>query len=91
MRPNRLPTPIQLMDEPECAILAALDITLEIVENTVLAAHPELYAEEQPAGVCEESLAAVRLLGLIREMQSTIASYHRWLRVTPKAPANPPF
>jgi hypothetical protein len=91
MRPNRLPTPIQIMDEPERAILAALDITLEIVENAVLAAHPELYAEEQPSGACEESLAADRLLGLIREMQGTIAAYQRWLKEAPKPPADPPF
>ncbi len=91
MRPSRLPTPIQLMDEPERAILAVLDITLEIVENAVLAAHPELYAEEPPSGACQESLAADRLLGLIREMQGTIAAYQRWLKDTPGSPADPSF
>lgn len=91
MRPNHLPTPIQLMDEPERAILAVLDITLEIAENAILAAHPELYAEEPPFGACEESLAADRLLGLIREMQGTIAAYQRWVKETPGSPAGPPF
>lgn len=91
MKHSRLPTPIQLMDEPQRAILAVLDITLEIVENAVLAAHPELYAEEPPCGACEESLAADRLLGLIREMQGTIAAYQRWLKETPGSPAGPPF
>lgn len=91
MRPSRLPTPIQLMDEPERAILAVLDTTLELVENAVLAAHPELYAEEPPSGACEKSLAADRLLGLIHEMQGTIAAYQRWLKETPGSPAGPPF
>jgi len=91
MKTNRLPSPIQLMDEPERAILAALDVTLEIAENAVLAAHPELYAEEPPTGACEESLAADRLIGLIREMQGTIAAYQRWLKEAPGSPAGPPF
>ena len=80
MRPNRLPSPMELMDEPERAILAALDITLEITENALLAAHPELFAGEFPDRACEESLAADRLIGLIQEMQGTIASYKRWLK-----------
>ena len=80
MRPNRLPSPMDLMDEPERAILAALDITLEIAESALMAAHPELFADEFPDRACEEALAADRLVGLIREMQGTIASYNRWLK-----------
>jgi hypothetical protein len=93
MKPKRLPSPLEVMDEPERAILAALDATLEITEIAVLAAHPELYADEPPAGACEDLLAADRLIGLIREMQGTIASYHRWLKEMPAKPdqEDPPF
>ena len=91
MRPSRLPTPPQIMEEPERAILAALDVVLEIVESAVMAAHPELFAEEPPSGACEETLAADRLIGLIREMQGTLAAYQRWLKETPKASADPAF
>ncbi len=91
MRPTRLPTPPQIMEEPERAILAALDVVLEIVESAVMAAHPELFAEEPPSGACEEMLAADRLIGLIREMQGTLAAYQRWLKETPKAPTDPAF
>jgi hypothetical protein len=80
MRPNRLPSPMDLIDDPERAILAALDVTLEIAQNSLMAAHPELFAEEFPDRACEEALAADRLIGLIQEMQGTIASYKRWLR-----------
>ena len=90
MRLNRLPTPTQLMDEPERAILAALDVTLVLVESAMLAAHPELFAEEPPTGACEESLAADRLIGLIREMQGTIAAYQRWLKETLQKPSTDP-
>ena len=93
MKPKRLPSTLQVMDEPERAILAALDATLEITEIAVLAAHPELFAEEPPTGASEDLLAADRLIGLIREMQGTIASYHRWLKETPgrQGQEDPPF
>ncbi len=91
MRSLRLPTPPQIMEDPESAILAALDITLVIAESAVLAAHPELFAEGAPSGACEETLAADRLLGLMREMHGTLASYLRWLKEAPKALDDPAF
>jgi len=45
---DRIPTPDDLADSPELAILAALDHTLELAASALACAHPELLDPERP-------------------------------------------
>lgn len=75
MTPYRLPTPSQIADDPERAVLAALDITLELAENALIAACPELCDDHFPDGAGEVALCADRLLVLAREVHGALARY----------------
>ena len=43
-----IPTPDDLVDAPELAILVALDHTLELAASALACAHPELLDPERP-------------------------------------------
>lgn len=45
---DRTPTPEDLVDAPELAILAALERTLDLVVRALVSAHPELADPERP-------------------------------------------
>jgi hypothetical protein len=52
-----MPTPAELDEAPELAMLAALDHTLEIALRALVAAHPQLGDSECPAWVRRASAA----------------------------------
>jgi len=45
---DRPPRPPEIAHSPELAILAALDATLLIADDTLLATHPELWDQDRP-------------------------------------------
>ena len=56
--PRRLPTPNEIADAPELALLHALDEILDLLPRTLVAAHPELADPEAPFWVREASETA---------------------------------
>jgi len=54
-----LPSPSDIADDPELAILAALQHTLELTTRALLAAHPELTDDERPAWIPSPPTASV--------------------------------
>jgi hypothetical protein len=79
-----MPTPAELDEAPELAMLAALDHTLEIALRALVAAHPQLGDSECPAWVRQTSAArdaADRILEASRPLAHAIDAYRR--AVTP--------
>ena len=93
---RRLPTPAELDEAPELAILAALDGTLAIALRALVAAHPQLGDSECPAWVRRASAAsdaADRILHASKRLANALDAYRR--AVTPhrdaKTDPNPSF
>jgi hypothetical protein len=86
MSPRRwLPTPAELDEAPELAILAALDDTLETALRALVAAHPQLGDSECPAWVrrtSAASAAADRILHASKRLAHALDAYRR--AVTPR-------
>ncbi len=68
-----LPTPDELADAPELALLHALDPILELVSRTLVAAHPELGDPEAPFWVRDASRTT-------RKADDILATAHRLQR-----------
>jgi len=75
MGPHRLPLSPQIMDDPERAILAALEVTLEIAVNALVAAHPELCDDNFPDGASQAARWADRVISETSKMQEVLAGY----------------
>lgn len=75
MSPHRLPLPPQIMDDPERAILAALEVTLEIAVNALVAAHPELCDDNFPDRASPAARWADRVINETSKMQEVLAGY----------------
>lgn len=91
---GRLPTPPELEQAPELAVLVALDSTLEIAACAVRVAHPEIDEDpECPYWVAgPEGLAAEKLLELIDLLRAAIDRYRETLPEPPPVehvPDNP--
>jgi hypothetical protein len=83
---NPLPTPEELLDAPELAVLAALRTTLDAAAATLVSVHPDLYSPDHsvPDSVFPGSSATVgTLLTLIQALSGQIDLYRRlsdWAR-----------
>jgi hypothetical protein len=96
MNRRRPPTPAEIADAPELAILAALDDTLETALRALLAAHPQLGDLECPAWAREASAtsaAADRVLTAARPLAHALDAYRRaiTLRLDAEIDRDPPF
>jgi hypothetical protein len=75
-----LPTPRQIAEAPETAILRALELETELAVRALIAAHPELEGHEvpywagEPSGSC--AIARKIVTGAIR-LQKAIEAYLR--------------
>ena len=67
---HRIPTPSELEDAPELALLHALREILDLVPRTLVAAHPELGDPDAPFWVREASRAT-------RKANDLVATAHR--------------
>jgi len=75
-----LPTPAELDEAPELAILAALDDTLAIALRALVATYPQLGDSECPAWVREASAAsdaADRILRASKRLAHALDAYRR--------------
>jgi hypothetical protein len=75
MSPHRLPLPPQIIEDPERAILAALEVTLEIAINALFAAHPELSDDHFPRRASEAARWADRLITEAKRLEGALAGY----------------
>ena len=80
---DQLPTPPDLWEAPELSSLAALDVSLELVDVSLLAAYPELWdlaaaykGDAPPLGLCVARIIFHRT----EQLRDAIAVYRRVLR-----------
>jgi hypothetical protein len=76
----RWPTPAQLDRDPELAILAALDDTLDLALRALVAVHPQLGDPDGPLWVREPDAtraAADRILTAARRLDRALDAYRR--------------
>jgi len=74
----RIPTPDELADNPELALLHALDDILELVPRVLVAAHPELADPDTPYWVREASKTthhANHIVATTHRLQQRIRAY----------------
>ncbi len=75
-----LPTPNELVDAPELAILHAIDQILYLAPRVLVTAHPELADTEAPFWRIEESKTtqtAARIVAETHRLQRLIRAYRR--------------
>jgi hypothetical protein len=94
--PARFPTPPEIADVPELAILAALEHTLDLALYALLAAHPQLSDPECPDRLRDPSparAAADRIVTAAHSLARALDAYRRAVTPSPhQAPdRNVPF
>jgi len=78
--PRRPPTPDELADTPELAIVTALDDLLELTLRTLVSVHPQLGDDECPywaRRTSPASEAADRILVAARPLAVALQAYER--------------
>lgn len=74
---NELPTPPQIAECPELAILAVVDHALEVCVRSLVAAHPELDGPDQPYVVSSTGQYAIGLLRRIWRLKHNLSCYRQ--------------
>jgi hypothetical protein len=86
MRPHPWPTPPDLAESPELAVLALLDATLDLAVSALLALYPELADPERPYWIDGPSAARNRAQTIATRahaLRDAIAAYRRTLAPAP--------
>jgi hypothetical protein len=81
---DRMPTPDDLVDAPELAILAALDQTLDLVVRALVCAHPELADPQRPYWLRQASrmaTAAETLVNQTDKMKHALLVYQKAVEI----------
>ncbi len=94
MTRRRSPTPAELAEAPELAILAALDDTLELALRALVAAHPQLGDPDCPAWAQDPGAAraaADRILSAARHLTRALQAYRRAVPLRRAADIDPSF
>ena len=89
---ERIPTPGDLDRAPELAILAALDLTLELATAALVCAHPELCDPERPYWISSPTRSLTLAKTLVRRahgLQRAIRAYRRALETRPRHEESP--
>ncbi len=78
----RRPTPLDLSNDPELAVLAALDVLLELSVAALHAGYPDLGVDEpEPHALTARAGAIVdaahRLRGLLKGYRAALARHYR--------------
>jgi len=89
-----IPTPDDLVDAPELAILAALDRTLDLVVRALVCAHPELVDPERPYWLRRASpsaAAAETLVDQTADLKQALIAYREAIEIQRQdnAPGSP--
>ena len=72
-----LPTPDELNDAPELAVLAVLDTAIEAAARALVVTHPELWDDWGPRCKQEPVVSACRLLSRAHKLQAALDRYRR--------------
>jgi|GEM_PF-1412378 len=88
---EELPTPKDLWTAPQLAILAVLDITLEMVTCTLLAQHPDIFDDEKPYWIRTDLSSAMAevILSDIRSLRASMEGYRFMLAAEMESAPNP--
>jgi hypothetical protein len=81
---DRMPTPDNLVEAPELAILAALESTLELVVRALICAHPELADPERPYWLRHASrmaTAAENVVDQSADMKQALIAYREAVEI----------
>jgi hypothetical protein len=81
---DRLPTPDDLVDAPELAILAALDRTLDLAVRALVCEHPELADPERPYWLPHASpltTAAQTLVDQTHDLKQALIAYREAIQI----------
>ena len=84
---HELPTPPQIAENPEIALLSVLDFTLDASVRALVAAHPELDGAGQPYLGNQPAQYALRSLGQIWRLKRALL---RYLEVVSEASTSEP-
>lgn len=90
--PARFPTPPEIADVPELAILAALENTLDLAIYALLAAHPQLGDPDCPSWLRDPSPArasADRILAAAAPLARALGAYRRAVTPSPNDDPDP--
>jgi hypothetical protein len=75
MEPDQLPTPGEIAEASELAVLAVLDTALDMSVRALIAAHPELCGDHFPRTRMKAALCGNRLMNLACQLQAAVARY----------------
>ncbi len=75
MNLDRMPKPTELMDNPQLAVLVALDTTLVAALRALLAVHTELLEDTFPRTITQSDFWAERLIHLGSHLATALAKY----------------
>jgi len=90
---DRMPTPDDLVDAPELAILAALDRTLDLAVRALVCEHPELTDPERPYWLRPTSrmaLAAKTLVDQTTDLKHALIDYRESVEIRRQDRASEP-
>lgn len=77
MTDNLLPTPDDLLESPELAILATLDVALISAAHALFAAHPQLMAGELPDEPTAQTCIADAIIAHATLLRRCVDTYRR--------------
>lgn len=86
-----LPTPLQLVDAPELAVVHVLEVALAAVEHSLLAAYPELQdglCAERPTRLSSEACLADGVLVHVTALETALFRYR--LQLSARGLLSPP-
>jgi hypothetical protein len=81
-----LPTPPEIDETPELAILSVLNFTLDVVSHALVAVHPEIEADDLPPGAGSAARCAERILGHVYKLKLLLASYGHFVATGDEEP-----
>jgi len=80
MKFERLPTPSDVAEWPQLAVLLALEATVDATLRALAAAHPEVYENVFPRRIDELDHQAHRLMVLCVDIEAAIGEYRELIR-----------
>jgi len=81
-----LPTPPEIDETPELAILSVLNFTLDATAHALVATHPEIEADDLPPGAGAAARCAERILGHAYKLKLLLASYGHFVATGDEEP-----
>jgi hypothetical protein len=81
-----LPTPPEIEETPELAVLSVLSFTLDVVSHALVAAHPEIAGEDDLPAAASAARCAECILGHAYKLKLLLASYGHFVAAGDEEP-----